>query len=98
MTTLRIHGMGAAVPLTLSLSLAIRDALTSGSSEQNGDDAAVLLEIRTGSVDVGDEITPLLDVCIFFFRPFSPTLPLSLSSPFPSLLELTLYLSHLSLD
>lgn len=61
MTTLRINGMGAAIPMALSLSLAIRDAL-SGGEESDGNIQAVKMEVRTGSIDVGDEITPLRHV------------------------------------
>lgn len=71
MTTLRIHGMGAAIPLALSLSMAIRDAIPGGGGDSN---TAIKMEVRTGSIEVADEITPLKEVslifpcCLFFNR------------------------------
>ncbi|KDE06146.1 hypothetical protein MVLG_03561 [Microbotryum lychnidis-dioicae p1A1 Lamole] len=53
---LSIHGMGAAIPLALSLGLAIRDALPGGSSD--AEMSSVQMEVTTGSVEVSDEITP----------------------------------------
>lgn len=67
-TTLTVNAMGAAIPLALSLALAIRDAIPGGephstatasdveSDEQ--DDGIVKMQVRTGSKVVSDEITP----------------------------------------
>lgn len=43
--------MGAAIPVCLSLTLAIRDALPCG-------EEGTTMDVRTGSVDVNDEIIP----------------------------------------
>ncbi|SCV69987.1 BQ2448_1381 [Microbotryum intermedium] len=53
---LSVHGMGAAIPLALSLGLAIRDALPGGSSDTQT--STVQMEVTTGSAKVFDEITP----------------------------------------
>lgn len=52
--------------MTLSLSLAIRDALSGGEGLDKSIEA-VKMEVRTGSIDVGDEITPLRHVSNAFF-------------------------------
>ncbi|GAA5873364.1 hypothetical protein JCM3774_000759 [Rhodotorula dairenensis] len=69
-TTLTLHALGAAIPLCLSLALAIRDAIPGGEPSSGGEeerdepsDAAVdapvvRMEVLTGSKDVHDEITP----------------------------------------
>ncbi|GAA5872908.1 hypothetical protein JCM8547_003262 [Rhodosporidiobolus lusitaniae] len=68
-TSLSINGMGAAIPLCLSLALAIRDAIPGGepAALPGGDEAegaaggegeVVMMEVRTGSKFVRDEITP----------------------------------------
>lgn len=68
-TTLTLHALGAAIPLCLSLALAIRDAIPGGEptgddsndAEMNGQedgDPLVKMEVMTGSKDVHDEITP----------------------------------------
>lgn len=68
-TTLTLHALGAAIPLCLSLALAIRDAIPGGEptgddpndAEMNGqeeEEPLVKLEVVTGSKDVHDEITP----------------------------------------
>lgn len=68
-TTLTLHALGAAIPLCLSLALAIRDAIPGGElteddsndAEMNGQEAGgslVKMEVVTGSKDVHDEITP----------------------------------------
>ncbi|GAA5987801.1 hypothetical protein JCM10908_007221 [Rhodotorula pacifica] len=67
-TTLTLHALGAAIPLCLSLALAIRDAIPGGEpleDEHDTDKAAagseesvVKMEVMTGSKDVHDEITP----------------------------------------
>ena len=68
-TTLTLHALGAAIPLCLSLALAIRDAIPGGEptgdepsdAEMNGQEGKgplVKLEVVTGSKDVHDEITP----------------------------------------
>ncbi|KAI5480548.1 hypothetical protein MNV49_000244 [Pseudohyphozyma bogoriensis] len=64
-SSLTIHAMGAAIPLALSLSMAIRDALPGG-TPQEGKEASVKLEIKTGTVDVPDEITPDDEVRLTF--------------------------------
>ncbi|POY75693.1 hypothetical protein BMF94_1316 [Rhodotorula taiwanensis] len=63
-TTLTLHALGAAIPLCLSLALAIRDALpggeptTTGSGAPEDEPPLVQMEVRTGSKEVQDEITP----------------------------------------
>ncbi|GAA6003087.1 hypothetical protein JCM10207_001978 [Rhodosporidiobolus poonsookiae] len=67
-TSLTVHGMGAAIPLALSLALAIRDAIPGGeplslsptSEDEAGgaEDDVVRMEVRTGSKVVHDEVTP----------------------------------------
>lgn len=68
-TTLTLHALGAAIPLCLSLALAIRDAIPGGEptgddsedAEMNGQEGVgplVKMEVMTGSKDVHDEITP----------------------------------------
>ncbi|GAA5875193.1 hypothetical protein JCM1840_007277 [Sporobolomyces johnsonii] len=70
-TCLTVHGMGAAIPLALSLALAIRDAIPGGASSESDDDdqeeeeergpgqrELVKMDVTTGSTTVGDEITP----------------------------------------
>ena len=49
--TLILRALGAAIPTCMSLSMAIRDALPCGTS-------GTVLEVRTGSVDVNDEVIP----------------------------------------
>ncbi|KAL8293786.1 hypothetical protein RQP46_000487 [Phenoliferia psychrophenolica] len=56
-TKLTVHAMGAAIPLALSLAMAIRDAVPGGTPDEDGD-GAVKMEVRTGTFDVSDEITP----------------------------------------
>ena len=76
--------MGAAIPLALSLALAIRDAVPGGEppapvsrggeGEDDGE-GIVRMSVRTGSKTVSDEVTPLDEV-----RPPLPlSLPLALS-------------------
>jgi hypothetical protein len=50
-TSIELHAVGAAIPRCLSLALAIADALPCGQ-------AGVDTTIRTGSVQVGDEVVP----------------------------------------
>lgn len=57
-TSLDIYAMGAAIPLALSLALAIRDALPGGSPNEQGEEGSVKMTTRTGSMVVPDEITP----------------------------------------
>ncbi|BGP25286.1 hypothetical protein JCM10295v2_004209 [Rhodotorula toruloides] len=67
-TTITLHALGAAIPLCLSLALAIRDALPAGeppgpfASSAEGADGAdsgnVRMEVVTGSKIVHDEVTP----------------------------------------
>ncbi|BGP16898.1 hypothetical protein JCM10213_007343 [Rhodosporidiobolus nylandii] len=66
-TTLTVHGMGAAIPLALSLALAIRDALpggepspsrAAGETGDDGEEELVKMKVTTGSKVVRDEITP----------------------------------------
>ncbi|KWU43998.1 hypothetical protein RHOSPDRAFT_34427 [Rhodotorula sp. JG-1b] len=68
-TTLTLHALGAAIPLCLSLALAIRDAIPGGEptgdepsdaemNGQEGEGPLVKMEVVTGSKDVHDEITP----------------------------------------
>ncbi|GAA5826491.1 hypothetical protein JCM11251_002395 [Rhodosporidiobolus azoricus] len=67
-TSLSINAMGAAIPLALTLALAVRDAipggeparLPGGSDEEAeaGQEEVVKMEVRTGSKVVRDEITP----------------------------------------
>ncbi|KAM0789200.1 hypothetical protein ACM66B_000045 [Microbotryomycetes sp. NB124-2] len=54
-TTIILTAMGAAIPLALSLGLAIRDNLPGGGE---GSDSVVEMHVRTGSCAVQDEITP----------------------------------------
>jgi len=49
--TLQIHALGAALPLGLSLSLAIPDALPGGQD-------SVIITVKTDSVEIQDEIVP----------------------------------------
>ena len=71
--TLTLHALGAAIPTCLSLAMAIRDALPCGPDGSE-------LEVRTGSIDVNDEIVPPDDsegeVGLFFLSPFPPSAPL----------------------
>ncbi|GJN91138.1 hypothetical protein Rhopal_004156-T1 [Rhodotorula paludigena] len=67
-TTLTVNAMGAAIPLALSLALAIRDAIPGGeppsaataSDEESAeqDEGIVKMQVRTGSKVVSDEVTP----------------------------------------
>ena len=83
-TSLTVNAMGAAIPLALSLALAIRDAIPGGEppapvsrggeGEDDGE-GIVRMSVRTGSKTVSDEVTPLDEV-----RPALPlSLPLALS-------------------
>ncbi|GAA5923942.1 hypothetical protein JCM3775_005554 [Rhodotorula graminis] len=70
-TSLTVNAMGAAIPLALSLALAIRDAIPGGeppapaSRDAGGSDgegegeSIVRMQVRTGSKTVSDEVTPL---------------------------------------
>lgn len=58
--TLHLHAMSAAIPLALSLALSIRDAIPGG-------EKVVEMDVRTGSIEVRDEITPGDEVCFFLF-------------------------------
>ena len=49
--TLVLRALGAAIPVCLSLTMAIRDALPCG---EEGCD----MQVRTSSIDVNDEIVP----------------------------------------
>lgn len=53
--------MGAAIPLALSLAMAIRDAVPGGIPDEDGD-GAIKMDVRTGTFQVSDEITPADDV------------------------------------
>lgn len=62
--------MGAAIPLCLSLAFSIREAIPGG-------EKVVEMDVRTGSIEVQDEIVPLDQVCFgrcsfftFFLSPF----------------------------
>ncbi|GAA6057552.1 hypothetical protein JCM3770_000252 [Rhodotorula araucariae] len=67
-TTLSVNAMGAAIPLALSLAMAIRDALPGGEpassspasdSDDDGEgESIVQMQVRTGSKTVADEVTP----------------------------------------
>ncbi|GAA5971178.1 hypothetical protein JCM11641_004174 [Rhodosporidiobolus odoratus] len=65
-TSLSVNGMGAAIPLALSLALAIRDAIPGGQptpptadgTNPAQQDEIVRMEVRTGSKVVKDEVTP----------------------------------------
>ncbi|BGP32766.1 Cell wall assembly regulator [Rhodotorula toruloides] len=67
-TTVTLHALGAAIPLCLSLALAIRDALPGGEpldpfasstdSADSHDSGNVKMEVVTGSKVVHDEVTP----------------------------------------
>lgn len=48
--------MGAAIPLALSIALAIRDAVPGGADSFE-------MDVRTGTSTVRDEITPSDEVC-----------------------------------
>lgn len=53
--TVHIHAMSAAMPMALSVAMAIRDAVPGGGDVAGG---AILLQVQTGSIAVADEITP----------------------------------------
>lgn len=59
-TTLKVHAMGAAIPLALSLAMAIRDSLPGGgvSSSGSGKSSVISMKVVTGTTSVHDEITP----------------------------------------
>lgn len=75
-TTVTLHALGAAIPLCLSLALAIRDALPGGeppdplaSCEDPADSqdiGNVKMDVVTGSKVVHDEVTPEDEVCCPF--------------------------------
>lgn len=51
MKTIHLHAIAAAMPMALSLALAIRDAVPGGPNILD-------MEVKTGSVTVADEVTP----------------------------------------
>jgi hypothetical protein len=57
-TKLSMHAMGAAIPLALSLALAIRDALPGGAPTSEGVAGTVKMQVTTGTQIVSDEVTP----------------------------------------
>lgn len=100
-----LHAVGAAIPLCLSLSLAIRDAIPGGEpdadegaaapgGEVNNSEPLVRMDVRTGSKQVHDEITPDDEVglpCPPSLKPRRPTDAHSVSLLFPLLSSRLLY-------
>lgn len=58
-TSLTLHSMGAAIPLALSLGMAIRDALPGGAGDEGAAEADVVdMRVMTGTSVVADEVEP----------------------------------------